>query len=244
MAEPVNDKKSALKGLDPELRQMVIDTIRQMKSRLLTREKLLEYDKNEIFPEDTVREMLSPDIGLQLLFIPEAYGGMGGGSRDCCEAILEMCKICLGIGTAFFAIQLGADPIIVGATEEQKAKWLGAIAEGNSLVAYAVTEPAAGSNLAALKTRAAPVKNDAGEVTGYTINGTKQFISTGGYADFITLLANTPEGPAFFVVEKGTPGFVQGKRSTASGLPTHPRFLSRMFLYRLKILLEKCPARA
>jgi alkylation response protein AidB-like acyl-CoA dehydrogenase len=218
MTESSNDKKAALIGLDPELRQMVIDTIRQMKSRLLTREKILEYDKNEIFPEDTIREMLSPDIGLQLLFIPEAYGGMGGGSRDCCEAILEMCKICLGIGTAFFAIQLGADPIIVGATEDQKARWLGAIAEGNSLVAYAVTEPAAGSNLAALKTRAEPVKDDAGVVTGYIINGTKQFISTGGYADFITLLANTPEGPAFFVVEKGTPGFVQGKGEEKHGI--------------------------
>ncbi|MEJ2658668.1 MAG: acyl-CoA dehydrogenase family protein, partial [Desulfobacterales bacterium] len=208
----------ALIGLDPELRQMVIDTIRQMKNRLLTREKILEYDKNEVFPEDTIREMLSPEIGLQLLFIPEAYGGMGGGSRDCCEAILEVCKICLGIGTAFFAIQLGADPIIVGATEDQKAKWLGTIAEGNSLVAYAVTEPAAGSNLASLKTKAEPVKNDAGEVTGYTINGTKQFISTGGYADFITLLANTPEGPAFFIVEKGTPGFVQGKGEEKHGI--------------------------
>jgi alkylation response protein AidB-like acyl-CoA dehydrogenase len=218
MTESADDKKPALIGLDAELRQMVIDTIRQMKSRLLTREKILEYDKNEIFPEETIREMLSPDIGLQLLFIPEAYGGMGGGSRDCCEAILEVCKICLGIGTAFFAIQLGADPIIVGATEDQKAKWLGAIAEGNSLVAYAVTEPAAGSNLAALKTRAEPMKNDAGEITGYTINGTKQFISTGGYADFITLLANTPEGPAFFVVEKGTPGFVQGKGEEKHGI--------------------------
>jgi alkylation response protein AidB-like acyl-CoA dehydrogenase len=218
MTESADDKKPALIGLDAELRQMVIDTIRQMKSRLLTREKILEYDKNEIFPEETIREMLSPDIGLQLLFIPEAYGGMGGGSRDCCEAILEVCKICLGIGTAFFAIQLGADPIIVGATEDQKAKWLGAIAEGNSLVAYAVTEPAAGSNLAALKTRAEPMKNDAGQITGYTINGTKQFISTGGYADFITLLANTPEGPAFFVVEKGTPGFVQGKGEEKHGI--------------------------
>jgi alkylation response protein AidB-like acyl-CoA dehydrogenase len=218
MTESANDKKPALIGLDPELRQMVIDTIRQMKSRLLTREKILEYDKNEVFPEDTIREMLSPDIGLQLLFIPEAYGGMGGGSRDCCEAILEVCKICLGIGTAFFAIQLGADPIIVGATEDQKAKWLGAIAEGNCLVAYAVTEPAAGSNLASLKTRAEPMRNDAGDITGYTINGTKQFISTGGYADFITLLANTPEGPAFFVVEKGTPGFVQGKGEEKHGI--------------------------
>ncbi len=218
MTLPESGEKAELKGLDLELRQMVIDTVRQLKDRLLTRDKILEYDKNEFFPEETIREMLGPEIGLQLLFIPEKYGGMGGGTRDCCAVILEMCRICLGIGTAFFAIQLGADPIIVGGTEKQKEKWLGAIAEGNTLVAYAVTEAGAGSNLAALKTKAEPVKNDAGETTGYTINGTKQFISTGGYADFITLLANTPEGPAFFVVEKGTPGFVQGKGEEKHGI--------------------------
>lgn len=218
MGASVSEEEPELKGLDPELRQMVIDTIRQLRSRLLTQEKILEYDKNEFFPEETIREMLGPDIGLQLLFIPEAYGGMGGGTRDCCAVTLEMCKICLGIGTAFFAIQLGSDPLLVGGTEEQKAKWLGKIAEGNTLVAYAVTEAGAGSNLAAIKTKAEPVTDDAGEVTGYIINGTKQFISTGGYADFITLLASTPEGPSFFVVEKGTPGFVQGKGEEKHGI--------------------------
>ncbi len=218
MEASVNEEEPELKGLDPELRQMVIDTIRQLRNRLLTQEKILEYDKNEFFPEETIREMLGPDIGLQLLFIPEAYGGMGGGTRDCCAVTLEMCKICLGIGTAFFAIQLGSDPLLVGGTEEQKAKWLGKIAEGDTLVAYAVTEAGAGSNLAAIKTKAEPVTDDAGEVTGYIINGTKQFISTGGYADFITLLASTPEGPSFFVVEKGTPGFIQGKGEEKHGI--------------------------
>ena len=218
MTESANEKGPDPKGLDPELRQMVIDTVRQFRTRLLTREKILEYDKNEFFPEETIREMLGPDIGLQLLFIPEAYGGMGGGARDCCEVILEMCKICLGIGTAFFAIQLGSEPIIVGGADAQKSKWLGKIAEGSSLVAYAVTEAGAGSNLAALKTKAEPVQNDDGDVTGYVVNGTKQFISTGGYADFITLLAKTPEGPAFFVVEKGTPGFDQGKGEEKHGI--------------------------
>ena len=129
-----------------------------------------------------------------------------------------MAKICLGVATAFFAIQLGADPLLVGGTEEQKQKWLGAIAEGNSLVAYAVTEPEAGSNLAALKTSAEPVIGDDGKISGYRINGNKQFISTGGYADFITLLAKTPEGPAFFVVEKGTEGFFQDKGEEKHGI--------------------------
>ncbi|GBC61475.1 acyl-CoA dehydrogenase [Desulfonema ishimotonii] len=205
-------------GLDAESRQMVVDTVRQLRKRLLTREKVLEFDKKEIFPEDVVREMLGPEIGLQLLFIPEEYGGMGGGARDCHEVIREMCKICLGVGTAFFAVQLGADPVLVGATEAQKEKWLGAIAEGNTLVGYAVTEANAGSNLAALRTKAEPVTDSDGNVTGYTINGTKQFISNGGYADYVTVLANTPEGPSFFIVEKGTPGFVQGKGEEKHGI--------------------------
>ncbi|MCK4619683.1 MAG: acyl-CoA dehydrogenase family protein [Desulfobacterales bacterium] len=207
-----------LKGLDLESRQMIIDTVRQLRKRLLTKERILEFDKNEIFPEDTIRELLGEDIGLQLLFIPEEYGGIGGGARDCCEVIREISNICLGIATGFFAIQLGSDPILVGATEEQKHKWLGSIAEGKSLVAYAVTEAGAGSNLAALKTKADPVANDAGEIIGYNINGTKQFISTGGYADFITVLANTPDGPSFFVIEKGTEGFVQGKGEEKHGI--------------------------
>jgi len=205
-------------GLDEETRQMVVDTVRQLSKRLLTKKAILEWDRDEIFPEAAVREMLSPEIGLQLLFIPEAYGGMGGGAMDCCAVTREMSKICLGVGTAFFAIQLGSDPIIVGGTEAQKEKWLGAVAEGHSLVAYAVTEAEAGSNLASLKTKAEPVMDESGALTGYRINGSKQFISTGGYADFVTVLAQTPEGPTFFVVEKGTPGFEQHKGEEKHGI--------------------------
>jgi alkylation response protein AidB-like acyl-CoA dehydrogenase len=205
-------------GLDVESRQMVVETVHQLSKKLLTREKILEWDKHETFPEEQIREMLGPEIGLQLLFIPEEFGGMGGGARDCCAVTREMAKICLGVGTAFFAIQLGTDPILVGATDAQKEKWLGRIAEGQTLVAYAVTEPEAGSNLASLKTKAEPETDDSGNVTGYKITGSKQFISTGGYADLITVLANTPDGPSFFVVEKGMPGFTQHKGEEKHGI--------------------------
>jgi alkylation response protein AidB-like acyl-CoA dehydrogenase len=85
-------------------------------------------------------------------------------------------------------------------------------------VAYAVTEPDAGSNVVAIKTKADPVTNDAGEITGYKINGNKQFISTGLYADFITVLANTPEGATFFIMEKGTAGYTPGKGEEKHGI--------------------------
>ncbi|MCD6225000.1 MAG: acyl-CoA dehydrogenase family protein, partial [Deltaproteobacteria bacterium] len=218
MAETEIEGGGNLKGLDEDSKQMVLDTVDQIRKRLLTRKTILEFDKNNIFPEEIIRIMLGPDIGLHLLFIPEEYGGMGGGARDSCALVRAISGICLGVSTAFFAIQLGADPLLVGGTEEQKQKWLVAISAGKALVAYAVTEAEAGSNLAALKTKAEPVMNDAGEVTGYKINGSKQFISTGGYADFITLLAKTPEGPTFFVVEKGMEGFVQGKGEEKHGL--------------------------
>ncbi len=222
-----------LYGLDDESREMVVETVQQLRKRLLTPEKIREFDKEEIFPEDIIREMLGPEIGLQLLFVPEEYGGMGGGARDCCIVTREMCKICLGVGTAFFAIQLGADPLMVGGTKAQKEKWLGAIAEGGALVAYAVTEPEAGSNVAALKTRAEPVLDDDGAVAGYTINGAKQFISNGLAADFVTLLAKTPEGPSFFVVEKGTPGYSPGKGEEKHGIRasnTSPLTLSDVYV--------------
>jgi alkylation response protein AidB-like acyl-CoA dehydrogenase len=209
---------ATLSGLDTESRQMVIDTVGLLRKRLLTKDKILEFDAQEIFPEKTIREMLGQEIGLQLLFIPEEFGGMGGGARDTCAVVSEISRICLGISTAFFAIQLGSDPILVGATEAQKEKWLGAIAEGNTLVAYAVTEAGAGSNLSALKTKAEPVSDDGGNIIGYRINGSKQFISNGGYADLVTVLANTPEGPSFFVVEKGMEGFVQGKGEQKHGI--------------------------
>src|SRR5512147_2828622 len=218
MASHETAQGRTLAGLDLESRQMVLETVAQLRKRLLTPEQILEFDRKEIFPEEVIREMLGPEIGLQLLMIPEAYGGLGGGARDSCAVTREMAKICLGITTAFFAIQLGADPILVGATEEQKRKWLGKISAGEALVAYAVTEPDAGSNVAALKTKADPVVDPSGRITGYRINGSKQFISTGGYADFITVLADAPEGPTFFIMEKETPGYTRGKGEEKHGI--------------------------
>jgi alkylation response protein AidB-like acyl-CoA dehydrogenase len=210
--------KVALAGLPLEERQMILDLVAQLRQRLLTPEKIRAWDREELFPEEVIRELLGPDIGLQLLFIPEEYGGLGAGARDIAAVSEELGRICLGVGTGFLAIHLGADPILVGATEAQKEKWLTKLAEEGTIVAYAVTEPEAGSDLASLTTTAAPVLDDEGTLTGFRINGTKQFISNGGYADFLTVLAQTPEGPSFFIVEKGTRGFTSGKPEEKHGI--------------------------
>jgi alkylation response protein AidB-like acyl-CoA dehydrogenase len=110
------------------------------------------------------------------------------------------------------------DPIRVGATPEQKEKYITKIAEEGLVVAYGVTEPEAGSNVQSLKTRAERVLDDRGKIRGYRLNGQKQFITNGGVADLYTILADTPEGPSFFIVEAGAEGLIPGKHEDKHGI--------------------------
>jgi alkylation response protein AidB-like acyl-CoA dehydrogenase len=181
-------------------------------------EKLLELDERDECPLEIVRAMCSPDqLAIQLLFVPEEFGGMGGGAFDVYCVCEEMARIDLGIATAVLATFLGSDPITVGATPEQKKRWLTRIAEEGLLFAYGATEPEAGSDLGALRTTADPVSKD-GRVVGYKINGNKQWISNGGVADAYTVLANTPAGPSWFIVEKGAPGFTHDEPEEKHGI--------------------------
>ncbi|MHC5039590.1 MAG: acyl-CoA dehydrogenase family protein, partial [Planctomycetota bacterium] len=206
-----------LAGLDAETLEMIRSTFKGLAEKRIQLEKRLEWDATQEFPLELVQEMLSEEVGLQLVFLPEAYGGFGGGAGDIALLSEEMAKVDLGVATAFLAISLGTDPIIVGCTPEQKEKWLHMIAEGR-IVAYAVTEPEAGSNLQSIKTTAERIVDGEGKVTAYKINGAKQFISNGGYADIFTVLANAPDGPTFFVAEKGTEGLKPGKHEDKHGI--------------------------
>jgi alkylation response protein AidB-like acyl-CoA dehydrogenase len=142
---------------------------------------------------------------------------MGGGAYDIYRVSETMASIDLGIATGVLATFLGTDPITVGGTVDQKAQWMGRIAEEGLLVAYGATEPQAGSDLAALKTRAVPVEED-GAVVGYKISGRKQWISNGGVAELYTILALAPGGPSWFIVERGAEGFSQGKPEDKHGI--------------------------
>src|SRR6185503_21381617 len=114
--------------------------------------RLLELDHEDTCPEDTVRAMCGDDLGVHLVFIPEEYGGLGGGAFDSYRVCERMARIDIGVATAVFATFLGSDPILVGATHEQRKGWLGRIAEQGILFAYGATEPEAGSDLGALTT--------------------------------------------------------------------------------------------
>ncbi|MBI4917377.1 MAG: acyl-CoA dehydrogenase family protein [Acidobacteria bacterium] len=205
-------------AMDREALDLILDTVREFGARNLPLDRRLAIDKHEESTEAIVRELIGPEVGLHLVFIPEEHGGIGGGAYGLYRVCEALGRIDLGIATSLFAIALGTDPIRVGGTPEQQAKWLRKIAEGPMVVAYGATEPNAGSNLAALRTTADPVRDAGGRVTHYKLNGVKQFITNGGIADLYTILARTPNGPSFFAIEKGTPGLSPGRTEEKHGI--------------------------
>ena len=204
--------------MDPEILSMVLDTIEKLEREKLPLETKLDMDRSGEFPSELIQFMLGPDIALHLIFIPEEYGGLGAGTTEIAIVSERMAKMDLAIATSFLAICLGMDPIRVGATPEQREKYITKIAEQGLVVAYCVTEPEAGSNVQALKTKAVRVLDDEGQVKGYKINGQKQFITNGGVAQLYTILADAPDGPSFFIVEAGVEGLIPGKHEDKHGI--------------------------
>ena len=201
--------------------KLSLKSLRDFGKKRLPDQDLIDLDARDECPLEIVRHMCSPDkLGIQLLFIPEEYGGMGGGAFDVYCICEEMARIDLGVATSVLATFLGSDPITMGATPEQKKIWLTRIAEEGILFAYGATEPDAGSDLAALQTTAERVMDgDHGDtIVGYKINGSKQWISNGGVADAYTILANTPAGPSWFILEKGTKGFSHDEPEDKHGI--------------------------
>ena len=219
--------------MDTEMLSMILDTIDKVEKDRLTLDIKLEMDRTGEFPMDLIRFMLGPEVGLHLIFIPEEYGGLGAGAKELAIISEKMAKIDLAIATSFLAICLGMDPLRVGATPEQKAKFISKIAEEGLIVAYGVTEPEAGSNVQALKTKAERVMDEAGNIKGYKLNGQKQFITNGGVAELYTILADTPGGASFFIVEGGAEGLIPGKHEDKHGIrasDTSPLTLEDLFV--------------
>ncbi len=214
-------------GLDRDSLDMMLTSLDEFVAEALPDDRRLDLDHEDVCPEETVRAMCGEDLGVQLVFIPEEYGGFGGGAFDSYRVCERLARFDIGVATSVLATFLGSDPIVVGATAEQRKEWLGRIAEQGILFAYAATEPEAGSDLAALTTTATPVETD-GQVTAYRLNGRKQWISNGSIADAYSVLALAPGGPSWFVVEKGTPGFSTAPPEDKHGIrlsDTAPLFL-------------------
>ncbi|MBD3348555.1 MAG: acyl-CoA dehydrogenase [Candidatus Eisenbacteria bacterium] len=185
----------------------------------IAREKFLpvreELDETGEFPRDIVKAIAASDI--YGVYIPEEYGGFGGGVMEMCIATEEFSRVCGGIALAFSASALGAYPILLFGSDDQKKKYLPPIAEGSKLAAFALTEANAGSDAGAIETKA---ELDGGH---YVLNGTKQWITGGGEADVYTVFVRTKKGAGIrgitaLIVEKDTPGFTFGKKEDKMGI--------------------------
>jgi alkylation response protein AidB-like acyl-CoA dehydrogenase len=197
---------STTAGLDLDTLKLMLEALGDFVAAELPESRILELDHEDRCPEETVRAMSGDALGVQLVFIPEEYGGLGGSSFDSYRVCERMARVDIGLGTSVFATFLGSDPILMGGTEEQRKDWLGRITEQGIVFAYGATEPEAGSDLGAMTTTAVPVVGPDGQ-PAYRITGRKQWISNGTIADAYTILAMAPGGPSWFVVEKGAEGF-------------------------------------
>ncbi|MFB3921354.1 MAG: acyl-CoA dehydrogenase family protein [Terriglobia bacterium] len=176
-----------------------------------------EYDRDAKFPWPIVKLLAGAD--LFRVYVDEAYEGLTDGTPIMNMVIVteELSKACAGIALAFAGTALGTLPILLSGSDEQKRRWLPDIAAGRRLAAFALTEPQAGSDAAAVRTTAIR------DGDHYVLNGAKQWITNGGEAEIYSVIALTnptkgPRGASCIVVEKGTPGFTFGKKEDKLGI--------------------------
>jgi len=182
------------------------------------RPKEHEYDEHMRHPADVIAK--AHELGLMNLHVPEEYGGPGLSAFDGMLVGEELYWGCSGIGTSISANGLGSGPVIVFGSDEQKRKWLSPLIDEPILASFGLSEPGAGSDVAALKTTAVRDGDD------YVLNGSKTFITNAGYAAWATVFAKTdPKGGAkgmsAFIVPMDAPGVTieshlekMGQRST------------------------------
>ncbi|MFH1762703.1 MAG: acyl-CoA dehydrogenase family protein [Gemmatimonadota bacterium] len=174
------------------------------------------YDVSGDFPWPIVKKMA--EVDLFGILVPEEYGGFGGTMTMNMVLITEeLSKACGGTAQAFAGTALGVLPILIAGSLEVKERFLPAVASGQRLCAFAITEPGAGSDAGGIRTTAIR------DGDHYVLNGTKQWITNGGEAEIYTIVALTspgkgPRGASVIVVEKDTPGFSFGKKEDKMGI--------------------------
>lgn len=197
-----------------DTQQMIVDLARRIAVERIIPVRA-ELDEHAEFPWDIMKDMAQADMfGL---YIPEKYGGLGAGCFENCLALEQLAYGCIGVTTSFAASALGGYPILMFGSEEQKERFLPDIASGKRLGAFGLTEASAGSDAAGMKTTAVE------DGDSWILNGTKQWISSGGDAEIYTIIALTDKhkgarGASAFIVEKGDPGFSFGKKERKMGL--------------------------
>lgn len=203
-----------MKYLLTEEQKMIVDICRQIVDERIVPVRA-EMDEKAIFPGEIIKEIAKSD--LFRLFMPEEFGGMGTGIFEICLATEELSRGDLSVATTYSASGLGAIPIMISGSVEQKKKYLPQLASGEKLAAFGLTEAEAGSDAGNIRTTALKEKDF------YLLNGTKQWITNGGEADIYVIFAMTDpkkgiRGASAIIVEKGTPGFEFGKKEDKLGI--------------------------
>ncbi|MEA2622108.1 MAG: hypothetical protein QOH61_1018, partial [Chloroflexota bacterium] len=156
---------------------------------------------------------------------PAEYGGLGADLLTLCVAVEQLSRACATTGLILAVHELGSTPLLLAGTDEQKQRWIPDLAAGKALVAYALTEAEAGSDAAALRTRAVR------DGDAWRIDGSKRFISQGSVAKLVAVFALTDPDPeavkayrhlTCFYVEQGMPGFGAGKLEHKMGIRGSP----------------------
>ncbi len=178
-----------------------------------------KYDEQQTYPWEVQHAIR--DAGLSGVWIPQEYGGMGGGVLDLCIVVEEISRVCGGMGVGFAVNALGSFPIMIGGTDEQKERWLPAIAAGEKLIAFGLSEKKSGSDAGSMITTAKR------EGDCYVLNGEKKWNTNGAVASFNTIFAVTnpdrgARGISAFVVEEGTDGYRVGKHEDKMGIRCVP----------------------
>ena len=196
--------------------EMLKKTVREFAEKVVG-PRAEEVDQTGIFPRDTFEQMAK--LGLTGIGTPEEYGGSGGNDIDKVITVTELAKKCAATAGILSIHTIFASVLLKFGSEEQKKKYLPEVTSGGHLAAFALTEPNAGSDAAAVRTTAV-LDEETGE---YVLNGTKSFISGGGQAKYLLIFALTDpskgvKGLSCILVEKGTPGFTVGKIENKMGI--------------------------
>src|SRR5438552_2332040 len=173
-----------------------------------------EYDEHQTHPADVIAK--AHEVGLMNPHIPEELGGAGLGGIEGALIGEELCWGCSGIATSIVANILGALPMMIAGTEEQRREWLPPLLEEPILCSFALTEPNAGSDVSGIQTTAVRRGDE------YVINGSKMFITNAGHASWFTVFASTDRsaghrGLTAFVVSADDPGVTVEKHLDKMG---------------------------
>jgi len=191
--------------------------------RALAEEKIAPHaakvDQGAQFPQEAHDALVK--AGMQAVHIPEAYGGAGADAIATAIVIEEVARACASSSLIPAVNKLGTVPLLLSGSEEVKQRYLPPVASGEAMFSYALSEPEAGSDAAAMKTRAVR------DGDSYVLNGTKRWITNAGIARFYTVMAVTDPsrgagGISAFVVEDGDPGFTFGAPEHKLGIKGSP----------------------